>query len=52
MKKYTHFDNEITGATHYDNQPFFDFNLKRDWLQILAVATILAVCGIIYLVAF
>jgi len=48
--KHTNFDNEITGE--YYKQPFWDFSLKRDKWTIVTVVAIIAVTGVIYLIAF
>jgi len=47
--KHTNITNEITGE--YYKRPFWDFSLKNDKWMIVGVAVMIAVAGVIYLVA-
>lgn len=45
MKKYSHFENEINGSTHYDKQPFFDgFDWGVFWLTMAMIMGAGVIC--------
>jgi len=48
--KHTNIKSEITGE--YYKRPFWDFSLKRDKWTIVTVVAMMAVAGVIYLIAF
>lgn len=49
MKKYSHFESEITGE-YYRNNSFFEEQI--DWGMIGWTVAMMGACGVIYLIAF
>lgn len=49
-KKHTNFYSEIDGSTHYDKQPFFDFNWSTDKWTVYGVVAMILVAGVILMI--
>ena len=49
MKRHSNITNEITGE--YYKRPFWDFSWENDKWTIVGVVVMIAVAGIIYLIA-
>jgi len=48
--KHTNITNEITGG--YYKRPFWDFSWENGWGMVVGVVAMMAVAGVIYLIAF